>query len=176
MGKGVVTSAKYSSLEVVDSAKFDNEIVYEDLALNGTSLTITVSEDITMTSTATSAPWGISELSVGPLTNVSTGTATVAGSITFSAGDNDVNTDGSVVLGHDSGGVIVNNLTAGYDQATDAHTFGVYGATAVVQPTTAIADVAFAANTSGITDGTATYGGYTVGQVVNALQTLGLLA
>jgi len=34
---------------------------------------------------------------------------------------------------------------------------------------------AVVANSSGITDGTATYGGYTMGQVVAALKNLGLL-
>jgi hypothetical protein len=58
--------------------------------------------------------------------------------------------------------------------ATD--TIGFYGATKIVQPTTAVTAAAFAANTSGITNDTATYGGYTMGQVVAALKNLGLLA
>jgi hypothetical protein len=58
--------------------------------------------------------------------------------------------------------------------ATDP--IGFYGATKIVQPTTAVTAAAFAANTSGITNDTATYGGYTMGQVVAALKNLGLLA
>jgi len=58
--------------------------------------------------------------------------------------------------------------------ATD--TIGFYGATKIVRPTTAVTAAAFAANTSGITNDTATYGGYTMGQVVAALKNLGLLA
>jgi len=57
--------------------------------------------------------------------------------------------------------------------ATD--TIGFYGATKIVQPTTAVTAAAFAANTSGISNDTATYGGYTMGQVVAALKNLGLL-
>jgi hypothetical protein len=57
--------------------------------------------------------------------------------------------------------------------ATD--TIGFYGATKIVRPTTAVTAAAFAANTSGITNDTATYGGYTMGQVVAALKNLGLL-
>jgi hypothetical protein len=57
--------------------------------------------------------------------------------------------------------------------ATD--TIGFYGATKIVRPTTAVTAAAFVANSSGITDDTATYGGYTMGQVVAALKNLGLL-
>ena len=55
-------------------------------------------------------------------------------------------------------------------------TIGFYGVTKIVQPTTAVTAAAFAANTSGISNDTATYGGYTMGQVVAALKNLGLLA
>lgn len=51
-----------------------------------------------------------------------------------------------------------------------------WGATPVVQPTTAITADTLVANTSGIADDTATFGGYTIGQVVAALKTIGLLA
>lgn len=55
-------------------------------------------------------------------------------------------------------------------------TAGFFGATPVAQPTTSVSAAAFVANTSGISDDTATYGGYTMGQVVAALKALGLLA
>jgi hypothetical protein len=51
-----------------------------------------------------------------------------------------------------------------------------WGTTPVVQPTAAIGASAFVANTSGIVDDTATFGGYTMGQVVAALQQIGALA
>jgi len=51
-----------------------------------------------------------------------------------------------------------------------------WNATPDVQPTTAITAAAFVANTSGIVDDTATFGGYTMGQVVAALQRIGALA
>lgn len=41
--------------------------------------------------------------------------------------------------------------------------------------TTAVAAAAFVANTSGIADDTATFGGYTIGQIVAALKNHGLL-
>lgn len=51
-----------------------------------------------------------------------------------------------------------------------------WNATPVVQPTTAIGTSTFTANTSGIIDDSATFGGYKISQVVKALQTIGLLA
>jgi hypothetical protein len=51
-----------------------------------------------------------------------------------------------------------------------------WNATPNVQPTNAIVASAFVANTSGIANDTATFGGYTIGQIVAALQRLGALA
>ena len=51
-----------------------------------------------------------------------------------------------------------------------------WNATPNVQPTNAITAAAFVANTSGIVNDTATFGGYTIGQIVAALQRIGALA
>ncbi len=48
--------------------------------------------------------------------------------------------------------------------------------TPIVQPTNAIGAGAFVANTSGIANDTATYGGYTMGQIAQALINVGILA
>jgi len=53
---------------------------------------------------------------------------------------------------------------------------GFWNATPIVQPTTGIAAATFTANTSGIANDTATFDGYTIGQVVKALRNAGLLA
>jgi hypothetical protein len=53
---------------------------------------------------------------------------------------------------------------------------GFWNAAPIAQPTTAIAAATFAANTSGIADDSATFDGYTIGQVVKALRNAGLLA
>ena len=53
---------------------------------------------------------------------------------------------------------------------------GIWNATPIVQPTTAIAAATFVANTSLIANDTATFDGYTLGQVVKALRNLGILA
>jgi hypothetical protein len=60
--------------------------------------------------------------------------------------------------------------------ASGTDKFGMWGATPIVQPTTAIAAATFAANTSGIVNDTATFDGYTIGQIVKALRNIGALA
>lgn len=68
----------------------------------------------------------------------------------------------------------INNT--GINIGAAANKIGFYGTTPVLQPTTAITASAFVANTSGISDDTATFGGYTIGQIVAAAQDMGLLA
>ncbi len=53
---------------------------------------------------------------------------------------------------------------------------GFWNTTPVIQPTTGITAGAFVANTSGISDDTATFDGYTIGQIVAALRQIGILA
>lgn len=54
--------------------------------------------------------------------------------------------------------------------------FAFWNATPIVQPTTAITAATFVTNTSGILNDTATFDGYTIGQVVKALRNIGILA
>ena len=174
MSKQVVTSAKYAALEVVDSAKFDNELVFEDLNMEGTALVMTASEDIVISSTGTGAPWGVSILSVGPVTSSSTESTNW---VLSGFDDGVTQNDGSVVLGHSTATTPVAVVEAAYDATADETRLGFFGATPVAQPTDAIVDPGdFTANGSGITNGTAEYEGYTVGQIVVALQGLGILA
>ena len=53
---------------------------------------------------------------------------------------------------------------------------GFWNATPVIQPTTGITAGAFTANTSGIVDDSATFDGYTIGQIAAALRQVGILA
>ena len=61
-------------------------------------------------------------------------------------------------------------------QGTATAKLGFFNTTPVVRPVAGGAAAAFVTNTSGIANDTATFGGYTIGQVVQALQDLGLLA
>lgn len=59
---------------------------------------------------------------------------------------------------------------------TNSQKIGFWNATPIVQPTTAYTAAGFTANTSDITDDTATWDNYTIGAVVAALRGVGLLA
>lgn len=173
MSKHVVVSQKFSSLEIVDSAKFDNEIVFSDLSMSGSSLNIVGSEDVTISSTGTSSPWGVNILSVGPVSISSTQSTNW---VLAGFDDGVAPKSGTVGLGHSTGGSPIGGLLVEFESVSGEVRLGTFGATPVAQPTTAGASAAFVANTSGITNDTATFGGYTIGQVVQALQNLGLLA
>ena len=54
--------------------------------------------------------------------------------------------------------------------------FAFWNKTPIVQPTTAITAATFVTNTSGILNDSATFDGYTIGQVVKALRNIGILA
>jgi hypothetical protein len=72
---------------------------------------------------------------------------------------------------------VVLNTTTGTKMGTaTTQKLGFWNATPIVQPTTAVAAATFVANTSGIANDTATFDGYTLGQVVKALRNAGLLA
>lgn len=72
---------------------------------------------------------------------------------------------------------IATDTTTGMKIATaTSQKLGFWNATPVVQPTTAVTAATFVTNTSGIVDDTATFDGYTLGQVVKALRNAGLLA
>ena len=69
------------------------------------------------------------------------------------------------------------NTTTGTKIGTaTSQKIGFWNVAPIVQPTTAIAAATFVANTSGTVNDTATFDGYTIGQVVKALRNAGLLA
>ena len=173
MSRQVVTSSKFSSIEVVDFAKFDNEIVYEDLTMVGDSLNILCSDDIILTSTGTVAPYGISALSVGPI-NVASSNSDV--NVLAGFDDGDTATSGSVVLGYATGAAPVIIVEAEFQSTGSLSKLGFFATTPVIQPTIAATVAgAFVPVTSGIVDDTATFAGYTLGQIAAALIALGIL-
>jgi hypothetical protein len=60
--------------------------------------------------------------------------------------------------------------------ASTTQKFAFWNKTPIVQPTTAITAATFITNTSGILNDSATFDGYTIGQVVKALRNVGILA
>lgn len=85
--------------------------------------------------------------------------ATLSGTLTMS--------DTNIVLGTTTGTKI---------GTATSQKLSVWNATPIVQPTTAVAAATFVANTSGIVDDSATFDGYTIGQITKALRNVGLLA
>lgn len=86
-----------------------------------------------------------------------------------------------ITLGLDTGVTDAKNIILGTTTGSKIGTatsqkLSFWNAAPIVQPTTAIAAATFAANTSGIVDDTATFDGYTIGQIVKALRNVGLLA
>jgi hypothetical protein len=77
----------------------------------------------------------------------------------------------------DGGNVVLGTTTGTKIGTATSQKIGFYNATPVVQPTTGVAEAAFVENSGGTAVNVdSTFGGYTIQQVVQALQTLGLLA
>ncbi len=83
--------------------------------------------------------------------------------------------DGNISI-NDAINVILGTATGTKFGTSTAQKIGFWNATPIVQPTTAIAAAAFATNTSLIADDSATFDGYTIGQIVKALRDTGVLA
>lgn len=120
------------------------------------------------------------------------GNTTGATAVNFNSGTGNnswTTTNGSWTIATGTGAVTicgdatVNTLNIGTGAAAKTIKFGsasgtligFFGVTAIVQVTTGIAAATFVANTSGIANDTATWDGYTAGQVVKALRNYGLL-
>lgn len=97
--------------------------------------------------------------------NSSTLTAHIYGAVTV----------GGLVI-DDAKNIVLNTTTGTKIGTATSQKLGLWNATPVVQPTTAVTAAAFTANSSGIADDTATFGGYTIGQIVAALKAIGALA
>jgi hypothetical protein len=76
----------------------------------------------------------------------------------------------------DAKNIVLDTTTGTKIGTSTSQKLSLWNATPNVQPTTAITAGAFVANTSGIANDTATFDGYTMGQVVAALRRIGALA
>lgn len=86
-----------------------------------------------------------------------------------------VDASGNVVMA-DGKNIIAGTSTGTKIGTSTSQKLGLWNATPVVQPTTGVSAASFVANSSGIANDTATFGGYTIGQVVAALKAIGALA
>jgi hypothetical protein len=86
-----------------------------------------------------------------------------------------ISTAGLVTVA-DASNIAVGTTTGTKIGTATSQKISFWNKTPIVQPTTSITAATFAANTSGIVDDTATYGGYTMGQIAAALINTGILA
>jgi hypothetical protein len=128
----------------------------------------TLAQTINIGTTSTQASFynfGTGATVSGVTKTISIGTAGVSGSTTA------INI-GSAVSGATNTIAIRGNLTLG----TSGGNMGFYGTSAIAKPTTAIGSAAFVqVNLINAVSDASTFGGYTIRQVVQALQNLGLL-
>lgn len=76
----------------------------------------------------------------------------------------------------DAVNLVFNTTTGSKIGTATTQKISFWNAAPIVQPTTGVAAATFVANTSGIANDTATFDGYTIGQIVKALRNTGLLA
>lgn len=104
------------------------------------------------------------------------GALTVTGGpLTVSAGGVTLITTSALTLG-EGGNIVAGTATGTKIGTATSQKFGLWNATPIVQPTTGVAAATFVANTSLIANDSATFDGYTIGQVVKALRNIGALA
>jgi hypothetical protein len=111
------------------------------------------------------------------------GTLGAAGIVSITLGNNPAQAS-TINIGSSNAATVVNLIPEDAGAAGELNigtnttlcNVGFFGQTAQIQLDTGVGAAAFAAGTSAIADDTATFGGYTVGQMVQALQDYGLLA
>ena len=86
----------------------------------------------------------------------------------------DVYVNGNIVIQDKN--IVLSDSTGTKIGTTTTQKLAFYGDTPIVQPSTSIASAAFVHNSGTAVKEDSTFGGYTIGQIVTALQTLGLLA
>lgn len=99
-------------------------------------------------------------------------TITTSGAVSFTG---TIGLGGSITI-TDAKDIAIGTTTGTKIGTATTQKISLWNATPIVQPTTAVAAATFVANTSGIADDTATFDGYTIGQVVKALRNIGALA
>lgn len=175
MSKQLVSSSRFASIEVTGSAKFNKGVSFDDLVMSGASVDIVSSSTVSLSST--SAAGGVTITSVGEVVSESSEGANLVlgGFQDVATPAND--TDGSAALGFQTDTVPSLVVEAAFDSVSKEARLAFHGATPVAKPTAAsLTPAAFVAGSGAAVLDDSTFGGYTVGEVVSALQTLGLLA
>jgi hypothetical protein len=160
---------------IVKNASAANGAYAQYQASNGTTL---VNIGMVGTNTTTSGGYVLGEAyNLTTSTGYSFGSTHASGVIRFYSGNANTLTLNTADLTFANAINIVFNTSTGTKLGTaTSQKIGVWNATPIIQPTTGVAAATFVANTSLIANDTATFDGYTIGQVVKALRNIGLLA
>jgi hypothetical protein len=169
----VLSSARFSALEVVDVARFDNEIVFTDLIMSGMNISILATELVSIGSTGTATDTGIALTAANDINMVVTGAGSL---INVAVGDSAATNNGTFTLGHLDAGVMIPAFRYAYNGTSEVDQLGLFAAAPVAQQTSAVVAGAFVAGSGTSVNDDSTFSGYTVGQVVAALKAYGLLA
>lgn len=119
---------------------------------------------------ASTTPFTINSAGDVVLTSTTPSTSSTTGALLVAGG---AGIAGALGIG---GNIILPTVTGTKLGTSTSQLLGLWNATPIAQPTTAIAAATFVANTSLIANDTATWDGYTFGQVVKALRNMGALA
>ena len=166
-------------------AYVDNNIPSAGIALSGTS-TLTGAVIIDTSSSGYDVTFrdpsaaNESDFIIGTVGNhFRTLTALVDTGVLFRDSSNNVMIDiepsSKIITIGDQYNFVINTTTGTKIGTAATQKIGLWNATPIVQPTTGISAATFSANTSGIADDTATFDGYTIGQIVKALRNIGAL-
>ena len=172
MANTITGSQKFSSLEIVDSAKFDNEIVFDMLSMIGGNLSIITEEDITLSSTNTTEPGGINIMSGLDINIMCTFDAST---IWITGGNNTPKSQvsGSVVMGYNTETKPFETFQVEFDGSDALVSF--FGNTPVVQQGKTIPSASYTSIGGNVVSTLDTFDGYTIGQIISALKNYGLL-
>lgn len=165
-------------------AKFENTS-NNSSALTQVNLTNDTPSTLSFIKVSSTRSSGLQTADTGVLSN-SAGTILIntsaAAAIIFATGGNAAANEvarfllGTGLTFADAQNIVVNGTTGTKIGTATSQKLSLWNATPIIQPTTGIAASTFTANTSAIANDTATWDGYTVGQVVKALRNFGLLA
>lgn len=115
--------------------------------------------------------WTAAQTVSANLTVDNSGSFSCVGAVTLGA----TGVTGNITMS-DQRNIVLNTGTGTKIGTSALQRLGFWNATPIAQPTTGVASASFSTNTSGLVDDSATFDGYTMGQVVKALRNAGLLA
>ena len=168
VGNSSITHEQNGNFQIIGSGGTEGTITIRNSSSNNRFI------ETNSTGTFTIRNSGNGNITLSALRTVTISNSSAGYNIIISAAQN-INLQSDIVIS-DEKNITLNATTGTKIGTATTQKLSLWNATPDVQPTTAITAAAFVANTSGIVDDTATFGGYTLGQIVAALKRIGALA